>query len=315
MTGNPANPLVYAEKALFAKQGLCLRANAVVFGRNTKKTLQSKSPCFQMHHPLPYYSMWRGNTLTYRYNKYQSSNWGEGATNAMYHQHYAHAKDPTDYGRSGREFEFLRVSFGKMIKKPMPVVQYVKPDSKPVWNFKSWHAELGTATIWQREVQYPEHIPEHIGANRPLCNLAPSTLHKRIHLAHIDKITITICPLLFGFGHTMQKSVIDFYRHCLATKTIFPEEKVFMYYTLDHITPKIEVTWIDGSVFSVPVFEFGTSQEYIQMVMERSFLVADRISATGKTVQPLPIDDFKWQEMLAYKKKKKKEDAAGGAKK
>ena len=264
-------------------------------------------------HPLPHYRMWRGNHNKYWYNQYQSANWGEGGTKDKYHQYFAHAKDPKDYGRAGREFEFIIVRRGKLVKKPLPKVQYVNPDSKPTWNMKSWHAELGTSQVWQREVEYPEHIPEHIGAKRPLSPLAPVTWHRRLSMAHMERIDIVVCPLIFGFGNTQQKAVLDFYRHCISARTRFPAEKVFLFYTIDQVTPKIEVTWVDGSKYTVPIFEFGHPLEYVQMVMEQSWLQADKMLAAGKTLQPLTVDDYKWQELIVFKKKKAAEAEAAAA--
>lgn len=267
-------------------------------------------------YPLPFYAMWRGNHNTYQYNQSTSSTWGEGETHRYYHQHYAHAKCPTDYGRSGREFAYLSVRTGKLVRKPLPKVQYVDKDSKPTWLFKSWHNPLSAPSMWEREVQYPEHIPEHIGAKRPLAILAPKTFHKYLFLMHMEKITLTISPFLFGYGNTLQKAALDFYRRALSARCPFPKDKIFLFYSIDVISPKIEVTWLDGSTYTPPLIEGVTAQDLIQMVMEEAWLAADRMNAAGRVLHPVAIDDYKWDQLVVFKKKRAKEAGGkGGAKK
>lgn len=264
-------------------------------------------------YPLPFYYMWRGNHDKYTYNQSTSSTWGEGETHRQYHQHYAHAKCPSDYGRAGREFSFLSVKTGKLLQKPLPKVQYVKRDSKPSWLFKSWHNPLSAPSMWEREVQYPEHIPEHLGAKRPLAILAPKTFHKYLFLMHMKKITLIISPFLFGYGNTLQKAALDFYRRALSARCPFPNDKIFLYYSIDVVSPKITVTWLDGSTYSPALIEGVTAQDLIQMVMEEAWLAADRMSAAGKTLHPVAIDDYKWEQLIAFKKKRSKEAVGKGA--
>ncbi|AAZ12363.1 uncharacterized protein TEOVI_000329800 [Trypanosoma equiperdum] len=266
-------------------------------------------------YPLPYYAMWRGNHNKYTYNKSTVCLWGEGDTRSMYHQHYAHAKCPTDYGRGGREFEYLTVKRGKMLQKPLPRVQYVAEGSKPVWLFKSWHTPLSSPSMWEREVQYAEHTPEHIGAKRPLAVVAPRTMHRYLFLMHMEKVTITVSPLLFGYGHTIQKAVLDFYRRAISARSPFPKDKVFLFYAIDHITPRIEVTWLDGTSYVPPVLEGASSQDLIQMVMEEAWLAADRMAAEGRVLNPLAIDDYKWDQLVVFKKVRDKEASKGGGRK
>jgi hypothetical protein len=265
----------------------------------------------QLVYPLPNYQMWRGNHWSYLYNKSTVGNWGESGTNDMYHQHFAHAKCPTDYGRGGREFEYLSVKQGKQFMKPLPTVQYAS--SKPKFRFKSWHAPLASGEMWQREIEHDGHIPMHIGAKRPLAIMSPVTMHKHIFLAHIEKITVTICPFLFGYGHTIQKAVLDFYRRALSARSPYPKDKIFLNYTVDRITPRIDVTWLDGTVYTPPMLEGCTCQDLIQMVMETAWLQADKMDAAGRQLQPLAIDDFKWEQLIVFKKKREKD--AKGAKK
>lgn len=264
-------------------------------------------------YPLPFYAMWRGNHDKYTYNQATPSTWGEGSTASMYHQHYAHAKCPSDYGRSGREFSYLSVQRGKLWKKPLPQVQYVPADAKPKWVFKSWHNALSSPTMWEREVQYPEHIPEHLGAKRPLAVIAPKTMHRHLFLMHMEKVTITISPFVFGYGHNLQKAAIDFYRRALSARSPFPNDKIFLFYAVDPITPRIEVTWLDGNVYVPPMIEGVNAQDLIQMIMEQAWLAADRMNAEGRALNPLAIDDYKWEELIVFKKKRSKDAGKGPA--
>lgn len=263
-------------------------------------------------YPLPYYAMWRGNHNKYTYNQSTASCWGEGESHRQYHQYYAHAKCPTDYGRSGREFTYLSVVNGKIVLKPLPTVQYVSKDSKPRWLFKSWHNPLSAPSMWEREVQYDEHTPEHLGAKRPLAILAPRTYHRHLFLMHMEKITLTVSPFLFGFGNTLQKAALDFYRRALSSRCPFPHDKVFLYYAIDIVSPSIVVTWLDGSTYSPPLIEGVTAQDLIQMVMEEAWLAADRMSAAGRLLNPVAIDDYKWEQLIEFKKKRAKEAAGKG---
>jgi hypothetical protein len=253
-------------------------------------------------YPLGTYAMWRGNHWSYRYNQSTAATWGEGETHREYHQHYAHAKDAKDYGRAGREFEYLSVKRGRLDIKPLPKVQYVPDGAKPKWLWKSWHGAMNASDMWQREVVYDEHIPEHLGCKRPLSVLAPSTYHGHLHLMHMEKVTITVCPFLFGFGDTMQKTVLDFYRRALSARSPFPKDKVFLFYSIDFVTPTIEVTWLDGTTYAPPMLEGNNSQSLIQMIMEQGWLAQDRMEAAGRTLQPLAIDDYKWEQLITFKK-------------
>ncbi|KAL7697258.1 hypothetical protein N2W54_001559 [Lotmaria passim] len=294
-------------------------ANLKTLGLCAPQVALSRQPRLRPHvgnlkgliYPLPYYAMWRGNHNKYTYNEATPARWGEGMTNQMYHQHYAHAKCPTDYGRGGREFQFLSVKRGKLVKKPLPTVQYVEPKSKPRWVFKSWHNPLNAPSMWEREVQYAEHTPEHTGAKRPLAVVAPKTSHKHLFLMHMEKLVVTVSPLMFGFGHTLQKAALDFYRRALSARSPFPNDKIFLYYSIDHITPKIEVTWLDGATYVPPLMEGVTAQDLIQMVMEQAWLAADRMNAEGRVLNPIAIDDYKWDQLIVFKQKRAKTADAG----
>lgn len=294
---------------IYSKLGLLPPQLAV--SRKNRRRMYVEGQYNKMVHPLPYAHMWRGNHDKYQYNKHMSGHFGESETKKMYHQYYSHAKDPTQYGRSGLQTEMLLVSRGKLKFKPLPAVQYVDPKSKPKFNYKSWHDALDSREVWQREVQYPEHVPAHLGAKRPLAIQSPSTLHNFVHLAHMEKIVVTICPFLFGFGRHLQKAVLDFYRRCLGARSPFPADKIELFYTIDYVSPKVEVFWLDGSSFDVPLLEGARDLDIVQLVMEQSWLAADRMDAAGRQLQPLPIDDYKWQQVLNFKKKKKAEADKG----
>ncbi|KAK7195254.1 hypothetical protein NESM_000450900 [Novymonas esmeraldas] len=300
-------------------------ANLRTLGLSIPQVALSRQPRLRPHvghlsglvYPLPHYAMWRGNHNKYTYNQATPARWGEGNTHTMYHQHYAHAKCPTDYGRGGREFQFLSVTRGKLTRKPLPTVQYVSATSSPRWVFKSWHNPLAAPSMWEREVQYPEHTPEHTAATRPLAVVAPKTFHKHLFLMHMERITVTVSPLLYGYGHTLQKAALDFYRRGLSARSPFPKDKILLYYSIDHVTPKVEVTWLDGSVYAPPLIEGVGAQDLIQMVMEQAWLAADRMSAAGRVLNPIAIDDYKWEQLIAFKQKRAKSADAGkgGAKK
>lgn len=310
MSEGSANPAVHMTIASIKGLGLTVPQ----LGMSRKPRLRSHVGHLPgLVHPLPGYAMWRGNHWKYRYNQATASSWGEGDTHRQYHQHYAHAKDPKDYGRAGREFEFLSVKRGKLVQKPLPKVQYVHPDSKPKWLWKSWHGAMNTTEMWQREVQYPEHIPEHLGAKRPLSVMAPTTYHRHLHLIHMEKIVITVCPFVFGLGDTLQKTVLDFYRRALSARSPMPKDKVFLFYSLDAISPQVQVTWIDGSTYTPPLLEGMSSQDIIQMIMETGWLTGDRIEAAGKALQPLAIDDYQWEAVVTFKKIRDKNASKGAA--
>jgi len=222
--------------------------------------------------------------------------------NRQYHQHFSHAKDPTDYGRAGREFEFISVKKGTLTIKPLPKVQYIPQSSKPKWVWKSWHGAMNATDMWQREVVYDEHIPEHLGAKRPLSVLSPSTYHQHLHLMHMEKVTITVSPLMIGYGQTLLKTTLDFYRRALSARSPFPKDKIFLFYSIDFITPKIEVTWLDGTTYCPPLIEGCTPQDVIQLIMEQGWLAQDRMEAAGRVLQPLAIDDYKWEQLITFKK-------------
>lgn len=299
MSEGQANPATHRSAAHV--KGINLTLPQLALSRKPRLRVQ-KGMVGALQYPLSNYAMWRGNHWKYRYNVATASGWGEGETKHMYHQHYAHAKDPTDYGRAGREFEFLSVKRGKLNMKPLPKVQYVSEKSQPKWLMKSWHGAMNASDMWQREVQYDEHVPQHLGAKRPLSVIAPSTFHQYLSLMHMEKITITICPFMFGFGDNIQKCVMDFYRRALSARSPFPKDKIFLFYSIDFVTPKIEVTWLDGGVYSPPLLEGCKTQDVIQMVMEQGWLAQDRMEAAGRALQPLAIDDYKWEQLISYKK-------------
>lgn len=260
----------------------------------------------RFNYPLVGYNMWRGMHSKYQYTKASLCGFGEGDAKNIYHQHFAHAKDVNDYGKGGREFQYLSVKRGKLLQKPLPTVQYTgDAKDKPTWLFKSWHGSLGNMEVWQREVQYPAHVPEHLGAKRPLATMAPRAAHPIVHNANMDKITVVICPYNIGYGDTIQKAVMGFYRRCVSFASPFPKDKVQLYYSIEPITPKIEVTWADGSIYEPPILEGCKPRDLVQMVMENSWIAGDRMAAAGKNLQPIVIDDYKWQQMALVKKKKK----------
>lgn len=256
-------------------------------------------------HPLTGYTMWRGNHGKYTYTKASLDHPGEGNAKNMYHQHYKHAKCDTDYGKGGREFEYLSVKRGKLNVKPLPAVQYADPKEKPTWLFKSWHGSLANMEVWQREVQYANHVPEHLGAKRPLAVMAPRTLHNTVHNVNMEKIVVTICPYQIGYGDTIQKAVMAFYRRCITFLSPFPKDKVHLFYSIEPITPKIEVTWVDGTIYEPPILEGCSGADLTQMVMEQAWIAGDRMAAAGKALQPIAIDDYKWQQLALVKRKKK----------
>ena len=256
-------------------------------------------------HPLAGYNMWRGNHNKYKYTKASLDNPGEGSAKNIYHQHFKHAKCDTDYGKGGREFEYLSVKRGALAVKPLPAVQYVDPKEKPTWLFKSWHGSLANMEVWQREVQYPSHVPEHLGAQRPLAVMAPRTGHTTVHNVHMEKIVVTICPYQIGYGDSIQKAVMAFYRRCINFTSPFPKDKVQLFYSIEPITPKIEVTWVDGTVYEPPVLEGCTGADLTQMVMEQAWIAGDRMAAAGRSLHPIAIDDYKWQQLAIVRRKKK----------
>lgn len=110
----------------------------------------------------------------------------------------------------------------------------------------------------------------------------------------MEKINITVSPFTFGYGANLQKSVLDFYRRALSSRAPYPNDKIFLYYTVDCITPQIEVVWLDGTTYCPPLIEGVSAQDLIQMVMEEAWLTADRMGAQGRTLNPIAIDDYKW---------------------
>lgn len=316
--GAVASASAHVSESLIKSLGLRIPQLAVSRDPPLRPWVRTVGARGNLVYPLPNYAMWRGNHWRYRYNVATTSTWGEGETRHMYHQHYGHAKDPLDYGRAGREFEHLSVKKGKLWKKPIPPPgqQYVAANSKPTWVWKSWHGAMNSSDMWQREVQYPEHVPEHLGAKRPLAVVSPSTFHQHMHLVHMEKLTVTVCPFLFGFGNHMMKTVLDFYRRTLSARSPFPNDKIFLFYAIDFITPVIEVTWLDGTTYRPPIFESSTAQDLIQMVMEQSWLAADRMEAAGRVLQPIAVDDYKWEQLITFKKIRDKEASKSkGAKK
>jgi hypothetical protein len=306
-----ANPTKHANAAMMRKVAMPSANGAA---GNAVPLQPRDTSGHQLHHPMPHVNMWRGQHNKYRYNQATPARYGEGEAKNSYHQYFSHAKCPEDYNRGLREFELINVRRGKLVKKPMPVVQYVGKDAKPTWLFKTWHDALQTTEPWQREVQYEAHTPTHLGAKRPLSVLAPKTMHKHMHLAWMEKVTITCSPLLFGFGFTLQKTVLDFYRRCISGRSMFPKDKVFLFYSVDAVAPRIEVTWMDGTTYSPVILDGAKPQDLIQSVMEAAWLQGDRMEAAGTKLPPLAIDDYKWQEVLSFKRKKKVE-AAGKKKK
>lgn len=258
----------------------------------------------QVVHPRPHYNMWRGNHMKYTYNKSMSGEWGESDTRHRYHQYFSHAKDRTDYGRTGRDFQLVSTTRGKMDRKPLPTPQYVSATSKPKWIFKTWHDAHDTNEMWQRELQYEEHIPKHLNVQRPLAIMAPRGKHNHLQSTYIEKLEILISPLLFGFGDSLQKAAMDFYRRCLSSCSYMQKEKLGLIYSVDHISPQIIVTWTDGTIFAPPLFDGVQAHHLIQQIMEMSWLIADRMDAAGRKLVPQAIDDYKWHEVIEKKKKK-----------
>jgi hypothetical protein len=266
-------------------------------------------------HPMPGHNMWRGNHDRYHYTRTSLGRFGESGAMPKYHQYFSHAKDPADIMKSGREYEYLKVVRGSMVKKPLPKVQYVSSDSKPTWLFKAWTDPFDNYDMWQRELHYPEHIPTHLDAKRPLAVLAPTTRHTHMHLAYMNKVTITVSPFVFGYGHTAQKTALDFYRLCLSSRSPFPNDKVFLFYAVDAIAPKIQVEWINETTFEPVIYDRMNPLELVQQIMERAWLQGDVIAASGAKLPALAVDDYKWHEVVSLKKKKKKAAAAPAAKK
>lgn len=326
-----ATPAKYATPAMQSSMKLGV-ASGVLRAANKQQPDRSG----KHRHPLPQYLLHKSLFTEYDYSKSRSARYGEGlAMGTLYHQYYNHAKCANDEGQPGRDFEFLRTRRGTMLKKALPAPQYVpkdpasltpfdknaKPDPKNAkdapkvkWNWKSWEDNFEPLTMWQREVQYENHVPTHTGAKRPLSVLAPSTYHRHMTLQHIHHIAITVCPFMFGYGQTLQKSVLDFYRRCLSGRSTIPNEKVSLHYAVDFVTPNITVTWADKTSWSPPLFDSIKSQDIIQMVMERAWLETDRMDAAGVKLAPITVDDFKWQQVIEYKKKKEK-DQKGSKKK
>jgi hypothetical protein len=300
------NPAVHVARETLRRVGVAPAGGALSRRpKETPLTADVSRGLRQLRHPLPFYTMWRGNTTAYSYNSTFLARWGEGETKHRYHQYFAHAKDPADYDKPGSDYELLQVRRGKLLAKPLPAVQYVSASAKPAWNFRSWADLLATLDPWQRELQYPEHVPEHLGAKRPLCPLAPAAYHRHVHLAYMERIDVTVCPLFFGFGPSIQRTALEFYRRCLSARSLLPKDRVHLHYSVEYVSPKIVVTWVDGTTFSPPLFEGGTAQSIIQRVMEQAFLQRDRLEASGKQLQPLTIDDYKWNEVIKFKKEKK----------
>lgn len=305
------NPASHVARDTMRRLGLAPRIGGM--SRNPKETPRGPDFWKTLVHPLPHYLMWRGNTTKYRWNESFVSRWGEGDTKHRYHQYFAHAKDPKDYDKPGRDFELMQVREGKINVKPLPRPQYVAEGSRPVaWTFRSWADLLSTLDPWQREVHYAEHVPEHIGAKRPLCPLAPSTYHQHMHLAYMTDIKVTLCPYFFGYGgaRSVQRSAIDFYRRCLSGRAMLPKDKVQLHYTVDPVAPRVEVTWLDGTTYSPPLLEGCTAQNIVQSIMEEAWMVRDRLEASGKNLQPLSIDDYRWNEVIQWKKQKKADSKA-----
>ena len=303
------NPATHVATNTLKRLGLAPQIGAM--SRRPKEIPRDMNGFLSKRHPMPHYTMWRGNTHRYQYNESFVARWGEGDTKYRYHQYFAHAKDPNDYDKPGRDFELLQVRQGKLNVKKMPEVQYVAKDAKPTWNFRSWSDLLSTLDPWGREVQYKEHVPEHLGAKRPLCPMSPTTYHKHIQLAYMDKIEIMICPFFFGYGPSIQRSVLTFYRRCLSGRSSVPKDKISLVYSVDLVSPKITVHWIDGTTYSPPVLEGVTAQGLIQRIMEQAWLQRDKLEASGKELKPLSIDDYKWNEVIKFKKVKKASAVAG----
>lgn len=266
-------------------------------------------------HPLLGVNMWRGNHNKYKYTRQSVGRFGEGGAMSKYHQYFSHAKDPADSRKAGREYEYFTVERGKTKVKPLPEVQYAHKDSKPTWLFKSWTDGFDQMDNWQREVQYPEHIPTHLGSKRPLSVLAPSTAHTHLQLAFMNKLTVTVCPFVFGFGHTAQKTALDFFRLAISSRCQFPKDKIFLFYSMDAISPRIEVEWLNGQVYSPTIYERMSPGELVQQVMERAWLQGDIIASAGAVLPAIPVDDYKWHEVVSFKKKKKASGAGKDAKK
>ena len=299
-----ANPAKYASPAHM--RNVKVHPAGGVWMRDAPRLQPDRSG--QHRHPLPQYLLWRSliGSDKFKYNQGSVSRYGEGEGMRTYHQYFAHAKDPADSCRTGREYELLRIHRGLPWKKALPKAQYTGSDPKATvrWLFKSWDDALDQTQMWQREVWHDAHVPTHLGAKRPLSVLAPSTYHKQMTLVNMNRIDITICPFLFGFGHTMQKTVLDFYRRCLSGRAQVPNDKVHLSYTATYTSPRVTVEWKDGSKWSPPLVEGSKTQDLIQAIMEQAWLQADRMEAAGVQLPPLTLDDFKWAQVVQYKKKK-----------
>ena len=259
-----------------------------------------------LRHPLPNYLMWRGNHSKYMYQNYQTAHWGEGEAQREYHQYFAHAKDPSDSNKA-HEFEYIIKEQGIPRALPLPKPQ-IPENSKPTWFWKSWHMPYTSFDIWRRELEYPEHIPSHLGKSytRPLCVLAPQIMYNQLQSKYMKNITITLCPFMFGYGNTLQKLVTDFYRLCLSVRHIVEREIVRLNYALKYTLPIVEITWLDDTVYRPPLYEGMKPYALIQNIMEESFLVGDRLSAQSVMIPDKTYPDLgKWEVILEYKLSKK----------
>lgn len=312
---NP-NPLTNADAGWMRRIQNAAPSGAL--SRRTKLQPTRNNWAGPLIYALPHYILWRGNLNTYRYRaSYGVSRYGEGdSMKSEYHQYFSHAKDPLDVNKPGKEFEFLHVGRGKLHMKPLPQVQYVVPGAAPKWHFKSWHDPLESMDPWLREVHYDNHVPTHLGAKRPLAVIAPSTVHRTVQFMNMQHMTFTVSPFLFGFGHTMQKAVMDLYRTCVSGRTsLVPKEKITLFYAIDAVTPKVEVKFNDGTTYRPPITDRTTSFDLLQMVMEQSWLAGDRANAMGKALTPPSIDEYRWHQVVSYMKKKEKKETGKDAKK
>eukprot|EP00760_Papus_ankaliazontas_P004565 PhM_4_TR1195/c0_g1_i1/m.17345 len=255
-----------------------------------------------LFYPLPNYLLWRGNTKQYMYNQHQTARYGEGDAMKDYHQHFSHAKDPSD-GCKAHEMEYMIVQQGKLNMSALPKPQ-VPPNSKPKWHFKSWHMPYVGYDIWRRELEYAEHIPTHLSANyaRPLVVVAPQVYHRRMNFKFMQAIRITVCPFMFGFGRSLQKLATDFYRACMHVGHELDREKVSLQYCTEYVVPTIEIEWVDGSVYKPPIMDGMSVRDLIHLIMEQSYLTGDKLTAQkAKVPENVFFDPYKWDVVLSYK--------------
>ena len=250
--------------------------------------------------------MWRGNHSKYLYQSYQSANYGEGEAQKEYHQYFAHAKDPIDSCKAN-EMEYLMIARGIPRVLPLPKPQ-IPDGSVPKWHWKSWHMPYNSVDIWRRELEYPEHIPSHLGEkySRPLCVLSPKIKYNQLQGRFLKELRITVCPFVFGYGNTLQKLATDFYKVCTSCKNLIDKKQIQLMYSLEQSLPIIEITWVDDTIYRPPLLEGSSAYDILQFVMEESFLVQDRLQAQSIKLPEGEYPDLgSWNSILEYKLSKK----------